>query len=67
MYEKDKTRRVTVRLSEEQADALFEACEILGISPSDYFRMVCNALRVQVRKGGFSSNEHDKTDNNYQL
>lgn len=43
MYEKDKRQRVTVRLSDEQFEFIKTQTDMLGISPSDYLRMLVNA------------------------
>lgn len=43
MYTKDKARRVTLRLNENQFNFVKSSADILGVSPSDFLRMVINA------------------------
>ena len=45
------THRVTLRLNEEQYDFLIKVSNILGISPSDYLRMVVNTGMVTTKNG----------------
>lgn len=40
MYEKNKSKRITLRLSEELFDYLSFSADSMGISPSDFLRMV---------------------------
>jgi uncharacterized protein (DUF1778 family) len=42
MYTKDKNKRITLRLNEEQFGFVQANAEILGVSPSDFLRMVIN-------------------------
>lgn len=49
MYEKDKKVRITVRLSEEQFAVVKGHSTLLGVSPSDYIRMLVNAVMYQQR------------------
>lgn len=42
-YEKDKSQRLTLRLSQEQFDFLKKDADLLGVTPSEYLRMVINA------------------------
>lgn len=44
MYEKDKRTRLTIRLSEDQFEHVRKQSAILGVSPSDYVRMLINAV-----------------------
>lgn len=64
MYEKDKKTRITLRVTEDQMAFLREQTEVLGISPSDYLRMVINATmalaRAEKGKEG-NSRENDTT------
>ena len=64
MYEKDKKTRITLRVTEDQMAFLREQTEVLGISPSDYLRMVINATmalsRAEKGKDG-NSRENDTT------
>lgn len=50
MYEKDKRQRITLRLSDEQFNAVKTKCEVLGITPSDFIRMLINAVVYSDRK-----------------
>lgn len=68
------THRVTLRLNEEQYNFLIHISEILGVTPSDYLRMVVNSGMVATRndiddisngnilKGKVGTNENVKTD-----
>ena len=74
MYEKDKKTRITLRLTEEQFNFIKGEADILGISPSDYLRMVVNSSMSLVRlaneklKGQKGERrENEKTNSNNQL
>ena len=43
MYTKDKTNRITLRLNDEQFEYVRTSAEPLGVSPSEFLRMVINA------------------------
>lgn len=43
MYTKDKTNRITLRLNDEQFEFVRSSAEPLGVSPSEFLRMVVNA------------------------
>lgn len=43
MYTKDKACRITLRLNEAQFDFVKANADILGVSPSEFLRMVVNA------------------------
>lgn len=43
MYMKDKQTRITLRLSEKQFDFVKSNAEIMGVSPSEFLRIVINA------------------------
>lgn len=43
MYTKDKTKRITLRLNDEQFEFVQASAEPLGVSPSEFLRMVVNA------------------------
>ena len=70
------THRVTLRLNQEQYDFLVKISNILGVSPSDYLRMVINSGMVgmkndidtmsggNVLKGMVGTSEDVKTDSN---
>ena len=43
MYTKDKANRITLRLNDEQFDFVKKNADFLGVSPSEFLRMVINA------------------------
>mgnify|MGYP003291031201 CR=1 FL=1 len=43
MYTKDKAKRITLRLNDNQFNFVKSSADILGVSPSDFLRMVINA------------------------
>lgn len=68
------THRITLRLNEEQYNFLIKISSILGVSPSDYMRMVVNSGMVTTKsniddltngnllKGMVGTNENVKTN-----
>lgn len=40
MYMKDKTNRITLRLNDEMFYYVKDNADLLGVSPSEFFRMV---------------------------
>ncbi len=42
MYLKDKNQRITLRLNSSQFEFVQEQSEMLGVSPSDFLRMLVN-------------------------
>ena len=46
MYTKDKSQRITLRLSEAQFDFVKTVADALGVSPSEYLRMMVNLSMV---------------------
>lgn len=50
MYEKDKNYRITVRLNKTQFDSVSEKSKILGVSHSDFMRMLINAIAYAEEK-----------------
>lgn len=42
MYTKDKSNRITLRLNEEQFTFVKTVADALGVSPSEYLRMMVN-------------------------
>lgn len=75
MYEKNKTQRVTLRLSEEQFGYVKGNADLLGVSPSDFLRMVINATMAisktaieaasaKIEESDGNGRENDKTDGN---
>lgn len=49
MYTKDKSNRITLRLNDEQFAFVKENADILGVSPSDFLRMVINSSMAMSR------------------
>lgn len=43
MYTKDKNHRITLRLNDEQFDFVKSNADLLGVSPSEFLRMVVNS------------------------
>ena len=46
MYTGDKNHRITLRLNEEQFEFVRTSADGLGVSPSDFLRMVINLTMV---------------------
>lgn len=42
MYTKDKSNRITLRLNDQQFCYVKSSADLLGVSPSDFLRMVVN-------------------------
>lgn len=49
LYTKDKQTRVTLRLNPNQFDFVKSNADILGVSPSEFLRMVINAAMSSVK------------------
>lgn len=49
MYKNDKTRRFTVRMSDAQAEFVCGTSQIMGISPSDFIRMIVNTMMYSAK------------------
>lgn len=49
MYTKDKTNRITLRLNDEQFDFVKQNADFLGVSPSEFLRMVVNASMASTK------------------
>lgn len=71
MYMKDKSFRITLRLNEEQFSFVKEQADTLGVSPSEFLRMVVNASLATSKKVTEKLNErlgegreNDKADIN---
>lgn len=67
MYEKDKRQRITLRLNDEQFSFIKSQTDVLGITPSDYIRMLVNAAVFAGTQGGADirealGRENDKAD-----
>lgn len=50
MYTKDKSNRLTLRLSDEQFAYVRDSAEMLGVSPSEFLRMVVNLTMTADKK-----------------
>lgn len=50
MYIKDKTNRITLRLNDEQFSFVKDTADMLGVSPSEFLRMVVNATMSSTSK-----------------
>jgi uncharacterized protein (DUF1778 family) len=66
---KDKTNRITLRLNDKQFNFVKASADVLGVSPSEFLRMVINSTMVitdeKVRKNiGGLGRENDKTNSN---
>lgn len=67
MYNKDKVNRITLRLTERQFLFVKQNADFLGVSPSEFLRMVVNStmsitdLTNEKLKGG-CGRENDETD-----
>lgn len=69
MYLNDKTNRITLRLNDNQFAFVKQSAEMLGVSPSEFLRMVINstmAMSLVSREDG-DRRENEKTDINNQL
>lgn len=67
MYTKDKLNRITLRLNDDQFAFVKSNAEILGVSPSEFLRMVVNATMAGTRKARAEvrevlGRENDKTN-----
>jgi uncharacterized protein (DUF1778 family) len=71
MYTKDKSNRITLRLNDEQFEFVKAQADLLGVSPSEFLRMVVNASlatskglvkRIKIEEG--IGRENDEADIN---
>lgn len=68
MYMKDKQTRITLRLTEKQFDFVKSNADVMGVSPSEFLRIVINAtmstqkIKIESINEGVSGRENDKTD-----
>ena len=71
MYTKDKNNRITLRLNDEQFEFVKMNADILGVSPSEFLRILINStlalskssskqLENKLKEG--LGRENDKTD-----
>lgn len=71
MYTKDKSNRITLRLNDEQFGFVKANADILGVSPSEFLRMVVNASMATSKavtekiEGGLKGRENDEAGVNY--
>lgn len=71
MYTGDKTQRITLRLNPDQMAYVRQSADMLGVSPSDYVRMVINlcmagtqqAANTMIKEGQRRANEQTSIDN----
>lgn len=70
MYTQDKKQRITLRLNDRQFDFVKCNSDVLGVSPSEFLRMVVNASmatsqavsqRIKNMEGA-AGRENDKAD-----
>lgn len=63
----DKRNRITLRLNDAQFSFIKAAAEVLGVSPSEFLRMMVNASMVSARKDDkfkeVLGRANDKTNN----
>ncbi|MBR4906599.1 MAG: hypothetical protein IKZ44_07055, partial [Clostridia bacterium] len=50
MYQGDKVTRVTLRLTEKQFAFVKKNADIMGVSPSEFLRMVVNMTMMQTER-----------------
>lgn len=67
MYTKDKNQRITLRLNAAQFQFVQTQSDILGVSPSDFLRMMVNAsmsvtMKVQHEEQEGNCRENEVTD-----
>lgn len=63
MYTKDKTQRITLRLNEQQFAFVGTICEALGVSPSEYLRMMINLAMSSAKKADSATDMAKSTAN----
>lgn len=57
MYQKDKLNRITLRLNDVQFEFVKENADILGVSPSEFLRMVINSSMAMTKKATQASKD----------
>lgn len=67
MYTKDKSQRITLRLSDAQFDFVKTVADALGVSPSEYLRMMVNLSMVGAQNAGKDGvrRENEQTSGNH--
>ena len=61
MYTKDKSTRITLRLNEGQFNFVKAHSDMLGVSPSEFLRMVINATMSSTMGNAISNYVEDLT------
>ena len=64
MYIKDKFQRITLRLNDSPFNYVKSQADILGVSPSEFLRMVINFTMNQVKELEVKGRENDKNNIN---
>ena len=67
MYTKDKSNRITLRLNDDQFEFVKQNADFLGVSPSEFLRMVVNSSMAMSKTAILKIEEglgraNDKTD-----
>ena len=67
MYTKDKSNRITLRLNDDQVEFVKQNADFLGVSPSEFLRMVVNSSMAMSKTALSKIQEglgraNDKTD-----
>lgn len=60
MYTKDKSNRITLRLNDQQFEFVKKSADVLGVSPSDFLRMVVNLSMASSQMSEAKVNELDE-------
>lgn len=61
MYTKDKAQRITLRLNEQQFEFVKANADILGVSPSEFLRIVVNASMSSLKNAQEKLKSQGKT------
>lgn len=64
MYTKDKSIRITLRLTESQYNFVKASSDVLGVSPSEFLRMVINSTMAVRLFKEVREDENRETDFN---
>ena len=62
MYTKDKSNRITLRLNDQQFEFVKKSADVLGVSPSDFLRMVVNLSMASSQLSETKVNDLDEGD-----
>lgn len=52
MYTKDKSVRITLRLNDDQFNFVKSSADLIGVSPSEFLRIVIHQTMLNNRKDG---------------